>query len=213
MSALSPFTIIAELNVMMSSTHHLQTQAADNAGNPSAWTPFAFKYDVTPPDNPATVDPGCDATVSPLWQRTGQPVTLTAIVTETDPLYRGDVWAEVAGPDPATRYLSPGIPWQTTFIGGQEGPYTATVHAKDRAGNVATGDERGFILDSTPPGLALTLASAPPFGYIVTDSVYYGDGSGVFTLTAVATDTLAGLFSLAFPEATDAGATLRLRSG
>ncbi len=24
----------------------------DNAGNPSAWTPFAFKYDVTPPDDP-----------------------------------------------------------------------------------------------------------------------------------------------------------------
>jgi RHS repeat-associated protein len=56
----------------------------------------------------------------------------------------------------------------------------------------------------------LTLASAPPFGYILTDSVYYGDGSGVFTLTGVTTDTLAGLFSLAFPEATDAGATYGL---
>jgi hypothetical protein len=71
-------------------------------------------------------------------------------------------WAEVAGPDPATRYLAPGNPWQTTFTGGQEGAYTAT------------GDEKGFILDSTPPGQALTLASAPPFGYIVTGSVYYG---------------------------------------
>jgi hypothetical protein len=56
----------------------------------------------------------------------------------------------------------------------------------------------------------LTLVSAPPFGHIVTDSVYYGDGSGVFTLTGVTTDTLAGLFSLAFPEATDAGATYGL---
>jgi hypothetical protein len=83
-------------------------------------------------------------------------------------------WAEVAGPDPATRYLAPGNPWQTTFTGGQEGAYTATVRARDRAGNLATGDEKGFILDSTPPGQALTLASAPPFGYIVTGSVYYG---------------------------------------
>jgi RHS repeat-associated protein len=56
----------------------------------------------------------------------------------------------------------------------------------------------------------LTLTSAPPFGHIVTDSVYYGDGGGVFTLTGVTTDTLAGLFSLAFPEATDAGATYGL---
>jgi hypothetical protein len=121
-------------------------------------------------------------------------------------------WAEVAGPDPATRYLSPGAPWQTTFTSGQEGPYTATVRAKDRAGNVATGEEKGFTLDSTPPGLALTLAGAPPFGYILTDSVYYGEGSGVFTLTGVTTDTLASLFSLGFPEATAAGETLRLRS-
>jgi RHS repeat-associated protein len=72
------------------------------------------------------------------------------------------------------------------------------------------GQRKGFILDSTPPGLALTLVSAPPFGYILTDSVYYGQGSGVFTLTGVTTDTLTGLFSLAFPEATDTGAAYGL---
>ncbi len=136
--------------------------------------------------------PEIEAAVSPLWQRTGQPVTLTAVVTETDPLYRGDVWAEVAGPDPATRHLAPGTPWQTTFTGGQEGPYTAAQRAcPERSRRVATGEEKGFILDSTPPDLALTLASAPPFGYIVTSSVYYGEGSGVFILTEPALPALA----------------------
>jgi hypothetical protein len=191
-----PVTLVEGENV-------LKAKARDDAGNES---PFSDALTLTLDQVP----PEIEAAVSPLWQRTGQPVTITAVVTETDPLYRGDVWAEVAGPDPATRYLAPGNPWQTTFTGGQEGPYTATVRAKDRAGNVATGEEKGFTLDSTPPDLALTLVSAPPFGYIVTDSIYYGDGSGVFTLTAVVTDTLAGLFSLAFPEATDAGATYGL---
>jgi hypothetical protein len=140
-------------------------------------------------------------------------VTLTAAVTETDPLYRGDVWAEVAGPDPATRYLAPGTPWQTTFTGGQEGPYTATVRAKDRAGNVATGDEKGFVLDSTPPGLALTLTSAPPFGYIVTDSVYYGDGSGVFTLTEPALSAVEGSPATPWPASSAWPSPRRRRPG
>jgi len=76
-------------------------------------------------------------------------VTVTAIITEMDPLFKGDVWADVSGPDPATRYLELGDPWQTDFTAGLEGTYTAT-------------------------------------------------------------DTLAGLFSLAFPDTTDYGTTYGL---
>jgi hypothetical protein len=137
--------------------------------------------------------------------------TTCAVVTETDPLYKGDVTAQVAGPDPAFYLnLEPGRPWHTTFTGGQEGAYTAIVRARDRAGNVATGQEKGFTLDSMPRGLGLALAAQPPHAYANGNTLYYGQGSGVFTLTAVATDTLSGLFSLAFPEATAGGATYGL---
>jgi RHS repeat-associated protein len=72
------------------------------------------------------------------------------------------------------------------------------------------GQRKGFILDSTPPGLALTLAASQPYGYAVTDTVYYGQGSGDFTVTAALTDAISGLAQVIFPDTTDAGATYGL---
>jgi hypothetical protein len=106
------------------------------------------------------------------------------------------------------QYGTPLTEW--VYTAGQEGTYNFRVLARDRAFNSSAWTETGTMVDLTEPGLSLALSSAPPFGHATTGTVYYGDGSGVFTLTGVTTDTLAGLFSLAFPEATDAGATYGL---
>jgi hypothetical protein len=67
-----------------------------------------------------------------------------------------------------------------------------TVTATGRAGNVAT--------------QPMPQASAHPPAFADAATIYYRAGSsGAYTVTALATDTLAGLDSLAFPEATAAG--------
>lgn len=163
--------------------------------------------------------PQIGAALTPQWQQPGQPVTLTAYITETGPLYTGYVWTEVAGPDPIserhlTRPAQSDQPWQTVFAGGLEGYYTTTVIAHDEAGNVATGSALPLIIDGTKPGLSLTLAASPPYGYVdVAKEIvyfYYGQGSGLFTVTAVAADSMSRLNTLTFPDATAAGALFAL---
>jgi hypothetical protein len=51
----------------------------------------------------------------------------------------------------------------------------------------------------------LSLAATKPFGHTITDTVYYGEGSGTFTVTATMTDSLAGLDEVVFPTTTDNG--------
>ncbi|MBN1993694.1 MAG: hypothetical protein JW953_13415, partial [Anaerolineae bacterium] len=62
-----------------------------------------------------------------------------------------------------------------------------------------------LTFDSTPPELALSLAASTPFGHALTETVYYGAGSGAFTVTVRAADPLAGLDRLDFPGATTPG--------
>jgi hypothetical protein len=136
-------------------------------------------------------------------------VKVTANVNESGPLYLGDVWADVAGPDPAKRHLQPGNPWQETFTAGTQGYYTATVRVRDRAGNVAS-DEVPFIYDGTPPVVSLSLSATQPYGYTAESTVYYGEGGGDFTVTATMTDTLAGLEEVTFPTTTAGGGSYNL---
>ena len=57
------------------------------------------------------------------------------------------------------------------------------------------------------PTLALTLSESSPYAHADGDTVYYGLGSGAFTVTAQASDVLAGLAQITFPETTSAGHT------
>jgi RHS repeat-associated protein len=56
----------------------------------------------------------------------------------------------------------------------------------------------------------LSLAATSAYGHTITDTVYYGEGSGDFTVTATMTDTLAGLDEVVFPDTTANGQSYAL---
>jgi RHS repeat-associated protein len=106
------------------------------------------------------------------------------------------------------QYGTPLTEW--VYTAGQEGIHNFRVLARDRAFNSSAWADTGTIVDVTEPEVLLTLAASQPYGYAVTDSIYYGQGSGDFTVTAAMTDAISGLAQVIFPDTTDAGATYGL---
>jgi hypothetical protein len=106
------------------------------------------------------------------------------------------------------QYGTPLTEW--VYTAGQEGIHNFRVLARDRAFNSSAWAETGAIVDVTEPEVLLTLTASQPYGYAVTDSVYYGQGSGEFTVTAALTDAISGLAQVIFPDTTDAGVTYGL---
>jgi hypothetical protein len=106
------------------------------------------------------------------------------------------------------QYGTPLTEW--VYTAGQEGIHNFRVLARDAVFNTSDWTETGTIVDVTEPEVLLTLAASQPYGYAVTDSVYYGQGSGYFTVTAAMTDAISGLAQVIFPDTTDAGATYGL---
>ncbi|MFQ5614657.1 MAG: hypothetical protein ACE5H9_21255, partial [Anaerolineae bacterium] len=106
--------------------------------------------------------------------------------------------------------------WETLLYGtslttwsysGQEGTHTFRILARDGAFNESPlSAETSTVVDLTPPDLGLTITATPPYGYVLTDTVYYGQGSGSFTVTAIATDSVSGLAAITLPETTAPGA-------
>jgi hypothetical protein len=91
-----PVTLVEGDNV-------LKAKARDEAGNESSYSEeLTLTVDRTPPE--------IEAAVSPLWQRTSQPVTLTAVVTETDPPLPGRRLGRGSRPRPGHPLPGAGYP-------------------------------------------------------------------------------------------------------
>ncbi len=148
------------------------------------------------------------------WQQVGQPVDLNVTASDSSPLYLGDVQAEISGPESTTRYLLPGAgdTWQESFSGGLEGEYTIDFSVYDRAGNEASASHT-LIVDGTPPDISLTLSTNGDYGYTQADTIYYGDGSGDFTVTASMADSLSKLDTVTFPTSASLGASYNTPNG
>ncbi|MEW5960051.1 MAG: RHS repeat-associated core domain-containing protein, partial [Chloroflexota bacterium] len=159
--------------------------------------------------------PQLAAQLDPRWQQPNQPVTITAVVTDSDPVPFGYVRVDLAGPNGSSQLLDQQSvvgqtsAWQTTFQTGAPGEYTATVQVQDRAGNTA-GQTLPLTIDGSPPQLELSLAGAAPWSYAQAGTVYYGEGSGHFTVTASLADPDSGLSEVGFPATVDAGQTYPL---
>ncbi len=175
-------------------------QAHDDAGNSSPWSDIlTLTLDRIPPTLSSS-------SVDPQWQQVGQAVDLNVTASDTSPLYLGDVQAEVSGTQSATRYLLPGAgdSWQESFTGGSEGEYTVDFKVYDQAGNEASASHT-LIVDSTLPEASLTLSASGDYGHTEANIVYYGNGDGSFTVTALMTDTLSKLDTVTFPTSTISG--------
>lgn len=123
-----------------------QIQATDQGGNVST-AQTSFTVDSIAPAQPViqTPAPGAFVTGSQAWVAgTAEPNSKVRIVLSSGQ----DVEADVnANGD-----------WARTFSGLANGPYTATVSAKDAAGNVGSSANRSFLVDNDPPA-ALTIAT------------------------------------------------------
>jgi hypothetical protein len=86
-----------------------------------------------------------------------------------------------------------------------EGVHQIEVVVEDQACNTATVSQT-ITLDTIAPELTLTVTESSDYAHVVTNTTYYGQGSGSFTATAVATD--ATLSTLTFPDTTSAGAVV-----
>jgi len=81
-----------------------------------------------------------------------------------------------------------------------------TVIAEDKLGLTAS-QVLTFTIDNTPPDAGLAdITEDLPNVYVSGDTVYYGPGSGAFTVTVDAGDPTAGLDEVTFPATTGDGA-------
>lgn len=84
---------------------------------------------------------------------------------------------------------------------------THTFRARDGAHNEsAWSAETSTVVDVTPPttGLA-SITEDGPYAHASGDTIYYGPGSGTFTVTVTAGDALAGLEQVEFPTTVSVG--------
>ncbi|MEW5956655.1 MAG: fibronectin type III domain-containing protein [Chloroflexota bacterium] len=155
------------------------------------------------------------AQLDPRWQQPNQSVTITAVVTDSDPVPFGYVRVDLAGPNGSGQLLDQQSvvgqtsAWQTTFQTGAPGEYAATVQVQDRAGNTA-GQTLPLTIDGSPPQLELSLTGETQWSYAQAGTVYYGPGSGTFTVTASLADPDSGLSEVGFPATVAAGQTYPL---
>jgi YD repeat-containing protein len=164
--------------------HYLRVRTQDNAGNPSAWTPFAFKYDVTPRDNPITVDPGCAASDG-IWQHTcnnpnftwsgasdrtgsgvaGYNVYWGTSITNTSPA----IWTTAAAYNPPA--VPSGVPHhlraQTADNVDNWSEWTTLFSLQSPKGSLPLGQTRGYTYDGQAPLISDTI---PADGSVITTS-------------------------------------------
>jgi RHS repeat-associated protein len=159
-----------------------------------------------------TLDPQVSLAVSPFVQAGGE-VVVTAAITDASPVRQVLLSLPDTAGDREMALTRRGDRWTTTYHlppGTAEGQHTARVRAWDAAGNTGQA-ESAFIVDNTPPVLVpRTLVEHSPYAHVDGGMLYYGAGSGTFTVTALAIDTLSQLHALDFPTTVSPGTTYDL---
>jgi RHS repeat-associated protein len=166
--------------------YYLRLQSVDNAGNPAAtWKSFTFKFDDTPPTNPASASPGCDA-VDGVWQNRC-----------SDPSFSwgsaSDAGSGVAGYNVYWGTSSSGtspFTWTETYTYNPEAvlsgsPYYLRVQTKDRVDNwsgwttlfsLQFDGQPPLMADLTPAGGSLIADTRPAISASLADP---SPGAGV----------------------------------
>ncbi len=105
-------------------------------------------------------------------------------------------------------WTSGGASYTTTlYVLDPEGVHGFRVWAQDQAGRIGLPAVQVITADRTLPQASLVLSENSPYAYVSGATVYHGPATGNFTVTAAATDNLAGLANIAFPTAVSAGGT------
>ncbi len=123
----------------------------------------------------------------------------------------------------ALRHQHEGGTWQTLYanlaatqvtVNLVEGQHRFCMLARDAAGNVgACSTEISTIVDTTPPNAdPVSIVASSPYAHASGSTVYYGAGTGSFTVTVTAADTnltitTSGLDQIAFPTTVSSGAS------
>ncbi|MBA3395623.1 MAG: hypothetical protein H0T89_23470 [Deltaproteobacteria bacterium] len=128
----SPFT-----TTVAEGTHTLTVRATDAAGNSGTATTAMFVVDITPPT--VTI--------------TGQPLALSNDTTPTVTFTTAGSAVALACAVDAGAFGACTSPFTTTVA---EGTHTITVRATDAAGNSGTATTAMFVVDTTPPTVAIT---------------------------------------------------------
>ena len=173
----------------------IQATVQDFAGNESLPSLLVtVTRDTTPPQLTGwALDP---------FIQTDTLLTLQAAITDTSPIATAAV---SLADQPAVSLFPLNDLWQTTqSVNLPEGIHLLTFSATDYVGNTNTATNT-LTIDNTPPTLDLTLTADPSYTVINDLTLFYGQGTGTFTITAITTDTLAGLDTLIFPDATSPG--------
>jgi len=179
--------------------NEIVVRARDLAGNESGDSaPTVVFRDTTPPQ----IDGGMIPNMVPA----GRPITATAAVTDAGKVRQVVVELE----DVSDYSLGRGVGSHARVVTLpsylEDGWRTALFTARDVAGNVGVFTTT-FLVDSTPPTVTLTLSEHSDYAHVDGAALFYGLGSGAFTVTVALADELAGLAQVAFPEATSGGGT------
>jgi RHS repeat-associated protein len=186
---------------LVEGSNEIWAEARDRAGNLSPHSASGWVVrDTQPPAIPASG-------VSPLYARHGTIMVVTATVVEAN-LVQVVADFEVMS---ALKMTLDGDIWRAQSplpsSGLSDGPSTVTVVAEDRV-DFSTSRVLTFTIDNTPPQANLTgVSEDSPYAHVSGSTVYYGDGSGSFTVDVEANDATAGLDALTFPATTSDGAS------
>ena len=138
--------------------------------------------------------------------QSGNDLTFQAQITDTYPIANATIAIDgISTHD----LLDTGNGWTVTRPGDlpTDTAYPLTFTATDQLGNTGT-DTNTLIVVDIDPTLTVDVTTIAPYGAVISNTMYYGDGDGTYTVTAQSSVPLAGLESIAFGDATSAGATL-----